>query len=201
MKKLGPTGFPFEKYIREIFTRNGFKVKINQYIPGLCCIYEIDFLARKDDLLYVGECKYRNLIQGMVHLETALANYARFLDIKNGKFFNKLSDKIKIKSLIVTNAKFTKEAIEYSDCVGVHLLGWKHPKGKGLEYLIDRQGLYHITILPSLKPYLSDILASKGILLVEDILRINIKKFIRITKIKERDLERLVGEAKTLLNK
>ena len=30
MRELGPTGFPFERYIGEIFSREGFEVKLNQ---------------------------------------------------------------------------------------------------------------------------------------------------------------------------
>jgi len=59
MRKLGPTGFPFEKYIGEIFSNNGFEVKLNQQIRGACCSYEIDFTAKKNKVLYIGECKYR----------------------------------------------------------------------------------------------------------------------------------------------
>ncbi len=47
MRRLGPTGFPFEKYVTEIFSKNGFKTKLNQNIKGSCCKYEIDFLAEK----------------------------------------------------------------------------------------------------------------------------------------------------------
>src|SRR4030042_7195837 len=151
MRKLGPTGFPFEKYIGEIFEKNGFKVQINQNIPGICCVYEIDFLAKKEDVFYIGECKYRNLAGGRVNLDIALANYARFIDIKQGKFFTKVFKKVKIKSLLVTNNKFTSEAVKYSRCVGVELLGWNYPKSQGLEYLIEKQKLYPITVLPSLK--------------------------------------------------
>ena len=54
IKKSGPTGFPFEQYIGAIFSENGFKVKLNQRVSGFCCKkYEIDFLAKKDNSLYV----------------------------------------------------------------------------------------------------------------------------------------------------
>jgi len=196
MKKLGPTGFPFEKYIGAIFSRNGFEVKLNEHIPGFCCKYEIDFLAKKDNLIYIGECKYHNLSGNRVHLDTALANYARFLDIKKGKFNSK---NIKMKSLLVTNTKFTTKSIHYSNCLGVKLLGWNYPRNKGLEDLIDSQKLYPITILPSLNRYLAEIFTSKKIILAQDILRINIAKFVRETKISEKHLKRLVRETEILL--
>ena len=202
MEKLGPTGFPFEKYIGEIFSKNGFEVKLNRHIRGFCCKYEIDFLAKKGSLLYVGECKYRNLPGGKVHTRTALANYARFLDIKKGHFVDKKNHKnLKIKSLLVTNTKFTTRVIKYSKCVGVELLGWNYPRNRGLEYLIDSQKLYPITILPSFKKYLAKIFASKKMMLVEDLLEIDGKKFAKKQKVTMKDLENLIREAKILLEK
>lgn len=212
MKKLGPTGFPFEKYIEAIFSRNDFEVKLNQHISGFCCKYEIDFVAKKDNILYIGECKYRNLPGAKVHSNSTLINYARFLDIQavdasrllviakqlseKGKFNYK---NLKIKSLLITNTKFTTKAIKYSNCVGVKLLGWNYPRNKGLEYLIDNQKLYPITILPSLSRYLAGIFASKKVMLAQDILRIDVTKFAKKTKISEKHLKRLAKEAEILL--
>jgi len=196
IKRLGPTGFPFEQYIGAIFSENGFKVRLNRHVSGFCCKkYEIDFLARKDNSLYIGECKYRYLPKHKVHTDTALANYARFLDIKKG--YSSRKD-IKLKSLLITNAKFTTRAIKYSECVGVKLLGWNYPRNKGLEYLIDSQKLYPITILPSLPRFLAKIFASKKMMLAQDILKIDIKEFARKTKISRKRLENLVKEAKSL---
>lgn len=198
MLKLGPTGFPFEKYIGEVFSQGGFKVKINQEVPGFCCnYYEIDFVAEKGNLIYIGECKYRHLAGGKVHSDAALSNYARFLDIKKGNFLG--GAKKKMKSLLVTNAKFTNKAIDYSECVGVNLLGWNYPKGKGLENLIAEGKLYPITILPSLKKHLADIFVQRGMMLVQDLLKIDVKRFSQRTKIPLRRLEPLVEEAKALL--
>ncbi len=37
IKKLGPTGFPFEKYIGAIFSKNGLKVRLNSHVCGFYC--------------------------------------------------------------------------------------------------------------------------------------------------------------------
>ena len=177
IRRLGPTGFPFEKYVGQVFSNQGFKVMLNQEIPGACGSYEIDFLAQKNNFSYIGECKYRNLRKGRVHSRDALANYARFLDIGKGSFFKNK----KTKSLLVTNTKFTSKVIKYSKCVQVELLGWRFPKDKGLEHLIESQKLYPITILPGLNKYLSEIFSQKGIMLAKDLLDIN--RIKRITKL------------------
>lgn len=200
MRRLGPTGFPFEKYIGEILRDSGFDVQLNQIIPGVCCSYEIDFIAKKENILYIGECKYHNIPSGRIHLDIALANHARFLDIRAGNFFSKIFKKVEMKSLLVTNTKFSKEAIKYSKCVGVELLGWNYPKGNGLEHLIDTHKLYPITVLSSLDPHLADILASRKIMLAKDLLKIDIEKFSREEGMPQEKLKILVRETKALLN-
>lgn len=198
MKKLGPTGFPFERFVGTIFLKNGFEVKLNQFIRGYCCKYEIDFLARKDNLLYIGECKYRKPPKGRVHSDVSLSNYARFLDIKKGKSLNKKN--LKIKSLLVTNAKFTRKTIRYSKCTGVELLGWNYPRKKGLEHLIDSKRLYPITILPSLNRHLAGVFASRKMMLAQDLSENTIEEIYRETKIPKRQLELLIREARILLD-
>jgi len=198
MRKLGPTGFPFEKYVGEIFSKKGFKVRFNQYIPGLCAgPYEIDFLAQKDSLVYLGECKYRRLAGERIHLDIALANYARFMDIKKGSYFKDRN--LQIKSILATNTKFTSQVIRFSRCVGVELLGWRYPKKQGLEYLIEKERLYPITILPSLSRFLTSIFVERKMMLAKDLLRINPKRFVKETNIPENRLLSLIKEAGVLL--
>jgi hypothetical protein len=200
IRKLGPSGFPFEQYIGEIFEKLGFKVKTNQIVSGFCCSYEIDFWAEKKNLIYIGECKYRNLSEGKVHSDVALSAFARFLDIQKGGFFNKNGFRnFNIKSLIVTNNKFTEKAIKYSKCAGIELLGWQYPKKAGLEKIIDEQKLYPITILPSFKKELLEFLIQKRMMLVQDIFRNDFKKNIQKNKIIMKSFEQLKREAETLL--
>ena len=199
MRKLGPSGFPFEKFIGEIFARLGFEVKTNVYLSGFCLQdYEIDFLAKKDNLVYIGECKYRNIAGDKVHLDNVLANQARFLDLLKGPYFKK---GCRIKSIMVTNEKFTQRAIAYSNCQGIELLGWRHPSNKGLEYLIEENNLYPITILPSLKGYLKDVLVSKEVMLAKDILATDTKKLSKRLGISPKYLYPVIREAKLLLGK
>mgnify|MGYP001404370344 CR=1 FL=1 len=200
MRKLGPTGFLFEQYVGKIFEKQGFRVKLNQTIPGFCCNYEIDFWAEKKNLIYVGECKYRNLSEGKVHLDIALSAFARFLDIQNGGFFNKNGFRsFNIKNLIVTNTKFTEKTIRYAKCVGIELLGWQYPKKAGLERIIDGKKLYPITILPSLKKDWLDVLVEKRKLLVQDVFEKDFKKVIQKNKKTSNNFEQLIKEAEILL--
>ena len=201
MNNLGPTGFPFEKFVKEIFKNNGFEVEINQYISGISGVsYEIDLLVTKGKLMYIGECKYRHMAGERVDLRVALYNHARFLDIKNSSYFKKLeANKFKIRPMLVTNTKFTTHAVKYAEFQNTELLGWKYPKNQGLERLIEEKGLYPITILPSFKGILKKIFIQKGIMLAKDLIDIDIDLFSRKLRVPKKNLSLLVQEAKLLL--
>lgn len=202
MRDLGPDGFAFEKYVGAIFKESGYEVKLNQFISGKCLRdYEIDFIAEKDSFLKIGECKYHSQRSGlMVDQEIALANYARFADILQGKFaLAKSSQGKKISSILVTNTKFSTRAIQYSECSGVGLWGWKYPLGKGLEVFIDQNKLYPVTMLPSFKRSWADIFNQHNIVLAKDILRFNFEKLSQESGINSGVLRKMLAEAEALL--
>ena len=197
MRRLGPTGFNFEKYIASVFLENNFSVKINQIVPGFCISsYEIDFLAKKEDFEYIGECKYRADSGKRVDLKVALYNNARFLDISKSPVFKAT----KIKSILVTNTKFTTKAVQYSECSNVDLLGWRYPKNNGLEKLIEKSNLYPITILPSFKNNFKNIFAEKQIMLAKDLLNKSPKQTSEKTGVSIGEINQLIEEANILLN-
>jgi hypothetical protein len=199
LRKLGPSGFPFEKYIGEILRHNGYQVQLNLIISGVCVDYEIDFLAQKNKTLLIGECKYHHLPGGKVDLKVVLANYARFLDLVRGEYFRHQEFRaLKPKSILVTNTKFTTQAIKYAQCVGVELVGWRYPQGGGLERLIENEKLYPITILPSLRGFLFNFLAARGLVLIDDLLRVNPEKFARGAGVTVNSITNLQREAQTL---
>lgn len=197
MRKLGPTGYSFEKYAGEIFKSLGYKVKLNLFIPGKCVTYEIDFLAEKDNFVYIGECKYHKLPEGKVDLQVALANCARFHDIiATGNFEGK-----EVKSILVTNTKLTTEAIKFSECKHIDLLGWRYPAEQGLEYLIESRNLYPLTILPSFCGSLSESLAGQKTILAKNILEIRDAGLTEEQEKHYKGFNSLVKEAEVLLKK
>lgn len=197
MIKLGPTGYTFEKYIGEVFEHLGYKVRLNQFIPGHCVTYEIDFIAEKDNFVYIGECKYHKLAEGKVDLQTVLANCARFHDILTKRTFGAKE----MKSIIITNTKFTTEAIKYCACKHIDLLGWRHPGDHGLEYLIESHELYPVTILPSYKGQLAEIFLREKKMLVKDIIGIGASLEFRRSEFQKNGIGKAVKEAEILLNK
>lgn len=148
--ELGPSGFPFEKYIAELLKFEGYKTQIGQILQGKCVTHEIDIIAEKDSNEVLIECKYHNQQGISCNIKIPLYIHARFNDIEAHalKKANNLSKNRK--GWIVTNTRFTADAIQYAGCSGIHLLGWDHPFEKGLKDKIDQSKLYPITCLTSL---------------------------------------------------
>ena len=199
MRKLGPDGFDFEKYVAEVFSRSGFSVDINQNIPGRCISdYEIDFIAQKNKYTYIGEVKYHRSTGARSDLKVALYNYARFLDIKEGAFFK--NKKQELKTIVVTNTKFTSKSIRYSNCKGIDLLGWRYPARSGLEKMIEQFNLYPITILPSFKGSFKNKFAQERMMLVLDILESPPSVLEKKLNLSINQLKPLIREAEILIN-
>lgn len=168
--ELGPSGFPFEKYIAELLRFEGYKTQIGQILQGKCVTHEIDIIAEKDANEILIECKYHNQQGISCNIKIPLYIHARFNDIEAHalKKSNNLSRKRR--GWIVTNTRFTADAIQYAGCSEIHLLGWDHPFGKGLKDKIDHSRLYPITCLTSLTIAEKQQLLNREIVLCNEIL-------------------------------
>jgi len=200
MKDLGPEGFGFEKYAAALLKEVGYTIKLNQFISGRCLgQYEVDFIAENSGALKIGECKYHNQNGVAVDQEVALANYARFLDISQGKLaLVKRKQGKKISSLLVTNTRFSIRAIQYSECSGVELWGWKYPTSNGLEVFIDQKKLYPITILPSFQRQWAGVFNQRNIILAADVLKLSLERLSQEANIKKEELNKMASEAEIL---
>jgi hypothetical protein len=200
IKNLGPAGFIFEKYVADVFRECGYEVTINKMIRGRCVEYEMDVLAKKEGVMYLGECKYRNRPGEKVDVNVCLKEFALLSDVRRGSHFSKDQTISSIQSLIITNTKFTEQAIKYAECEGIYLFGWRYPKSGGLEKLIEDRKLYPITILPSFKNHLMDYFTDNDMMLAKDVLDIkDVAKFSETAKIPARQIESMKREAEILL--
>ena len=66
---------------------------------------------------------------------------------------------------MVTNGRFTKDALTYGEGVGLQLLAWDHPQGAGLRDQIDRAGLHPVTAISTLHHKEQLALLRRGIVL------------------------------------
>lgn len=167
--ELGPTGFPFEKFVAALHRAEGFSTETGPIIKGYCVRHEVDVVAEKGNLHFMMECKFHNESGKVCDLKTALYVYARFLDIeKVWKQIPGHRDKIH-RGWLVTNMRFTSDAIKYGTCAGLGLLSWDFPAGESLRERIDRSGLHPITCLTSLGKKEKQMLLQRMIVLCRDL--------------------------------
>lgn len=148
--ELGPSGYSFESFVAEILKHHGYITKVSQIVAGKCVNHEIDVVAEKDNTYCMIECKYHNQPGTMSDVKIPLYIQARFQDVKETWRQLPGHEKMIHQGWVVTNTKFTGDAVKYGTCAGLKLLSWDHPKGKGLKDMIDNSGLYPITCLTTL---------------------------------------------------
>lgn len=165
---LGPSGFPFEKYIAAIFEWQGYKVQTQLFLEGVCVKHEIDVLAENDEYFLLTECKYHNSLGIVSNVKIPLYIQSRYRDVLSN--WHKTSSK-PLKCCVVTNTKFSEDAIKYGTCVGLQLLGWDYPYNKSLGNLIDESGLYPVTCLTSLTNKEKASVLIEGFVLCKELLK------------------------------
>lgn len=141
LSELGPSGYPFEKYVALLLQEVGYHTQINQTIQGSCVAHEIDVLAQKDDITYFIEAKFHKSPSQRTDVRVALYIKSRYEDLKANW---KLGE---TRPWIVTNTRFSTDAIKYSECQNIRLTSWGYPKGEGIVDLIEHTGLHPITIV------------------------------------------------------
>lgn len=144
LSELGPSGYPFEKYVALLLNEVGYHTQINQTILGACVAHEIDVLAQKDNITYFIEAKFHKSPSQRTDVRVALYIKSRYEDLKANW---KLGE---TRAWIVTNTRFSTDAIKYGECQNIRLTSWGYPKGEGIMDLIEHTALHPITILEGL---------------------------------------------------
>lgn len=145
---FGPSGFPFEAFIAELYRFEGYKAITDQVLTGGCVEHEVDVVLTKGEETVYVEAKFHNTLGFKTDLKTVLYVKARLDDLEAAR--NAKHTTGHMRGLIVTNTKFTDMALRYASCSGVELLGWEHPIGSTLFQKIERAGLYPVTALTTL---------------------------------------------------
>jgi hypothetical protein len=194
--ELGPSGFPFENFVGELFKHQGYVVQVGRILQGKCVSHEIDVIGEKENQMILMECKYRNQPGITVDVKTPLYIQSRFEDVlANGLLKNKES---MFAGWITTNVKFTSDALLYGNCKGLNMLSWDYPHNKALKDMIDNSGLYPLTCLTSLTRHEKQWLLAKNYVLVRDIY--NNKNVLLQAGVKETRLKTVHDEAIKLCN-
>lgn len=164
---LGPSGFPFERFVARLMEAQGFTTTVGVMKHGKCVQHEVDVWARNPNELRIVECKFHSDIKRKSAIQTALYVQARFQDLLSG--LNGPEARLTPQACIVTNTRFTSEAIAYGNCTGMLLVGWDHPHHNSLKRWIDSSGFHPLTCLSSLTKVEKHALLDSGIVLCREI--------------------------------
>ncbi len=138
---LGPSGFPFERFMAGVFRNIGYrKVRTGVAMQGKCAPHEVDLVAHYRGKRVAAELKFHNALGVKTDLKDALYVKARFDDL------NSLVDE----PWLITNTRFTRNAIRYGQCAKLNMMGWDYPYNNGIETLIDKAGVHPITALTTI---------------------------------------------------
>ena len=167
--EFGPSGHPFEDFVSHLFRVNGWRVVTRQIMQGKCVAHEVDFYATKDNEFLAAELKYHNDPAYKTDLKVALYVRARFDDIWqcNPEFQTCPVNR----GFLITNTKFTSEAIAYATCANMELLGWSYPEGRGLLEEMSRAKVYPVTTLTTLTRSEKRLLIEQGAVAVDALVR------------------------------
>lgn len=148
--ELGPSGFPFEKFVGAILDHQGYRTQVGVIVKGHCVNHEVDVVAQKGSEHFMVECKFHSDEGRHCDVKIPLYIQSRFLDVEKEWQKNPGHDNKFHQGWIYTNTRFTTDAIQFGTCVGLMLVGWNYPKRDGLKEQIDRSGLHPITCLTTL---------------------------------------------------
>lgn len=168
---MGPSGYPFEKYMAALLRRLGYQAKNNLILPGKCVTHEIDIYLEKpeENMLGIAECKFRNQPGSKIDVKIPLYFDSRLRDVCF-RFDEKYgAGKRKYEGWLITNTKFTGDAVAYGRCAGLHLLGWSYPVETSIAKLIERFGLMPVTALTSLSFRQKRLLLEQGVVLCSEL--------------------------------
>lgn len=167
--ELGPTGFPFERFISAVLNYSGYTTEVGAILKGKCVCHEIDVIAHKNSKTTVVECKFHNEQGLKCNIKVPLYINSRYLDIKENWHHLKTGNSLE-PGWVVTNTRFTEDALHYGKCCGLNLVSWDYPSNNGLKDRKDRLGLYPITVSTLLTQREKQFLLSRSVVLLRELI-------------------------------
>ena len=186
--EMGPAGYPFEKFVAKILEKHGYSVEINQIVQGRCVRHEVDVIAKNDNRVFFIECKFHSKRGIRSDVKVALYIKARFDDIQKNS---------NQEAWLITNTKFSGDAIQYANCLNMKITGWSYPNNESLKKMVENSNLHPLTCLTTLNSYQKRTLLARGIVLCSDILKSpQVFKQINVNKAVQ---EKVMSEIKEVL--
>ncbi len=192
--ELGPSGYPFEEYVGHLFAFQGLETEVGVVLNGKQITHEVDVWAKNHEVQYIVECKHHSNQSYKSDIKVVLYVHARFNDIIS-QLRKHQDNNLNYKCWIVTNTRFTADAIAYASGENIELMAWNFPSKGNLRERIDISGLYPITCLCSLTKSEKQFLLDQKVVLCKELIhQPELLNFIRSNKTK-----RVIDECKSLV--
>jgi hypothetical protein len=150
--------------VGKIFETMGYEVETGVIVQGKCIQHEVDVIARKPGEMIMVECKFHMDTSTKSGVQVPLYIHSRYLDVK-AAWEEQYGKDLRYRGGVVTNTRFSDDALQYAKCAGLVLISWDYPSDTGLKYWIDKTGLHPVTSLISLNKKGKQVLLNKGIVL------------------------------------
>lgn len=170
IQQLGPAGFFFEKFVARLYAAEHYNTRTNLTLKGDCVSHEVDVALQKNNKTWMVECKFHNSREASSDVKVPMYILSRFNDLKGNqhKIFGNTDRLTNCK--IVTNNRFTTDAITFAGCSGLELLSWDYPADDNLKTKIDSNSLYPITCMTTLSMVEKEKLLILDIILVKELI-------------------------------
>jgi len=167
--ELGPTGYPFEHFVGQLIRHYGFDIRVGEIVQGQCVQHEVDVVATGNNKQIFVECKFYNSQGKNANVRVPLYIHSRVNDIVRKRESLPGFSKMAFQGWVVTNTRFTSDAIDYGKCAGLHLVSWDYPEGHSLRDMIEKEKFFPVTALTSLNKQQKQVLLDDGTVLCRQI--------------------------------
>jgi hypothetical protein len=167
-------------------------------VNGHCVSHEIDIIAQRENRHILVECKFHSDQRRFCDVKVPLYIHSRFKDVEQELKKNNSHKETIFLGGLVTNTRFSSDALKYGICMGMYLLSWDYPAGKSLKSLIDQSGLHPVTSLLTLSKFEKQQVLDKKIILCKDL--IGKEKVLKEIQISEPRIKKIISEVEHLCN-
>jgi len=192
--QLGPSGYPFEHFVGELFKARGFDVEVGKLVKGYSVRHEIDVFAKNEHKHIFVECKFHNYQGTKSDVKVPMYIRSRFDDINRARSYDHELKNINTEGWIITNTRFTEDAEKFGSDYGLNLLSWDYPAKASLKQWIEMENLHPITCLSSITRKEKTALLNKGIVMCNDLYKKALDR--EILPVKPRNLRACKRELK-----
>lgn len=167
--ELGPSGYPFERFIGAVFHAQGFQVEVGQEVEGMCVTHEVDVIATNHHHQHLVECKFYNSPGKYASVQVPLYIRSRVNDIVMKRQSQPQFDGFEFHGWVATNTRFTSDALAFGQCSGLNLLSWDFPEENNLKQIVEEKHLFPVTAITLLTKAEKQKLLADGVILCQQL--------------------------------